>query len=207
MLSVPEDEDEERMVALPAPAASPGYVPILHAEPASSSSSRDVPPERDDPPRRDAEDADHWIMSDDGQTVTRHHAVSRQALFISEDTDCPIDTDHLADTRTSTILPIGGADADCIEDDWRAEGGGRSLGFKWKGKTVFTKIEAQPVVELDGRDRCRTEAEWRADALSLGHRMTHLPKNPYCAHCQRARMENARVFRGRPSRLKWKKTL
>ena len=68
-------------LALPAPAASPGYVPILHAEPASSSSSRDVPPERDDPPRRDAEDADHWIMADDGQTVTRHRAVSRQALF------------------------------------------------------------------------------------------------------------------------------
>ena len=25
--------------------------------------------------------------------------------------------------------------------------------------------------------------------------MTHLPKNPFCSHCQRAKMENVRLFR------------
>ena len=35
----------------------------------------------------------------------------------------------------------------------------------------------------------------RAEAKSIRHLMTHLPKNPYCDACQRAKMENVKSFR------------
>ena len=35
----------------------------------------------------------------------------------------------------------------------------------------------------------------KAEAKSIRHLMTHLPKNPYCDACQRAKMENVKSFR------------
>ena len=51
------------------------------------------------------------------------------------------------------------------------------------------------VVEINFLSGLRTEAEWRADAKTLRHMLTHLPKNPYCPQCQRAKMENVKVRR------------
>ena len=42
----------------------------------------------------------------------------------------------------------------------------------------------------------------RAEAKSFRHLMTHLPKNPYCDACQRAKMENASRQRSAASALK-----
>ena len=41
----------------------------------------------------------------------------------------------------------------------------------------------------------REERDLRAEAKSLKHLMTHLPKNPYCDACQRAKMVNVKSFR------------
>ena len=46
------------------------------------------------------------------------------------------------------------------------------------------------IVEINFLSGLRAEAEWRADAKTLRHMLTHLPKNPHCPHCQRAKMEN-----------------
>ena len=51
------------------------------------------------------------------------------------------------------------------------------------------------IVEISFLSGLRTEAEWRADAKTLRHMLTHLPKNPYCPHCQRAKMENVKLRR------------
>ena len=51
------------------------------------------------------------------------------------------------------------------------------------------------IVEINFLSGLRTEAEWRADAKTLRHMLTHLPKNPYCPHCQRAKMENVKLRR------------
>ena len=40
------------------------------------------------------------------------------------------------------------------------------------------------------------ERDLRAEAKSLKRLMTHLPKNPYCDACQRAKMVNVKSFRG-----------
>ena len=53
----------------------------------------------------------------------------------------------------------------------------------------------EDTVELEGHCPLRSAEDWRADALTLRHMMTHLPKNPFCSHCQRAKMENVRLFR------------
>ena len=51
------------------------------------------------------------------------------------------------------------------------------------------------IVEINFLSGLRAEAEWRADAKTLRHMLTHLPKNPYCPHCQRAKMENVKLER------------
>ena len=53
------------------------------------------------------------------------------------------------------------------------------------------------VIELDGHGPLKNAEDWKADAITLRHLMTHLPKNPYCPHCQRAKMENVRLYRKR----------
>ena len=53
----------------------------------------------------------------------------------------------------------------------------------------------EDAVELEGHGPLRSAEDWKADALTLRHMMTHLPKNPFCSHCQRAKMENIRLFR------------
>ena len=55
----------------------------------------------------------------------------------------------------------------------------------------------EETVELEGHGPLRSAEDWKADALTLRHMMTHLPKNPFCSHCQRAKMENVRLFRKR----------
>lgn len=51
------------------------------------------------------------------------------------------------------------------------------------------------VVELDGHWPLRSAEDRKADALTLRHMMTHLPKKPFCSHCRRAKMENVRLCR------------
>ena len=51
------------------------------------------------------------------------------------------------------------------------------------------------IVEINFLSGLRTEAEWRVDAKTLRHMLTHLAKNPYCPHCQRAKMENVKLRR------------
>ena len=48
------------------------------------------------------------------------------------------------------------------------------------------------IVEPEGHGPLRSAEDWKADALTLRHMMTHLPKNPFC---QRAKMENVRLYR------------
>ena len=55
----------------------------------------------------------------------------------------------------------------------------------------------EETIELEGHGPLRSAEDWKADALTLRHMMTHLPKNPFCSHCQRAKMENVRLFRKR----------
>ena len=55
--------------------------------------------------------------------------------------------------------------------------------------------EGGEVVEIKHPKGYRTEDQLRAEAKTLQHMMTHLPKNPFCAHCQRAKMENVRLYR------------
>ena len=55
--------------------------------------------------------------------------------------------------------------------------------------------EGGEVVEIKHPEGYRTEAQLRAEAKTLQHMMSHLPKNPFCPHCQRAKMENVRLHR------------
>ena len=53
--------------------------------------------------------------------------------------------------------------------------------------------EGGEVVEVKRPEGYRTEAQLRAEAKTLQHMMTHLPKNPFCTHCQRAK-DGKRAF-------------
>ena len=55
--------------------------------------------------------------------------------------------------------------------------------------------EGGEIIEIKHPEGYRTEAQLRAEAKTLQHMMTHLPKNPFCTHCQRAKMENVRLHR------------
>ena len=55
--------------------------------------------------------------------------------------------------------------------------------------------EGGEIIEVKHPEGYRTEAQLRAEAKTLQHMMTHLPKNPFCTHCQRAKMENVRLHR------------
>ena len=35
----------------------------------------------------------------------------------------------------------------------------------------------------------KPERDLKADAISIAHLMTHTPKNPYCAACQRSKVQ------------------
>ena len=60
------------------------------------------------------------------------------------------------------------------------------------------------LVEVNFLSGLRTGSEWRADTKTLRHMLTHLPKNPYCPHCQRAKIENAKLRRkGGVLRMTW----
>ena len=64
----------------------------------------------------------------------------------------------------------------------------RAPAAKAKSKAK-ANAKARPSVPL------REERDLRAEAKSLKHLMTHLPKNPYCDACQRAKMVNVKSFR------------
>ena len=59
---------------------------------------------------------------------------------------------------------------------------------------VKAKAKAAPKAEPSHPPA--VERDLRAEAKSLKHLMTHLPKNPYCDACQRAKMVNVKSFRG-----------
>ena len=48
-------------------------------------------------------------------------------------------------------------------------------------------VDAAHAVDRDGKDE--SKRDWRAAALNLSHAFTHMPKNPYCASCQCAKMQ------------------
>ena len=53
------------------------------------------------------------------------------------------------------------------------------------------EVPPPPVAEFDdvqGRIDKAKESKLRTEALSIGHLMTHFPKNPYCMYCQRAKL-------------------
>ena len=56
----------------------------------------------------------------------------------------------------------------------------------------------QPAAEEDEAKLLTREQRLKLEATSLEHLMTHMPKNPYCASCQRAKMQAAAT----PSRVK-----
>ena len=55
--------------------------------------------------------------------------------------------------------------------------------------------EAPPPPEAEHRED-RVKRDLKMEAKSLSHLMTHLPKNPHCEICQRAKMENVTSYRG-----------
>ena len=55
--------------------------------------------------------------------------------------------------------------------------------------------EVPPPPEAEHRED-RVKRDLKMEAKSLSHLMTHLPKNPRCEICQRAKMENAKSYRG-----------
>ena len=46
----------------------------------------------------------------------------------------------------------------------------------------------KPPDPKDSDKRSRGEAELRKEAKSVHHLLTHMPKNPFCPTCQRAKM-------------------
>ena len=89
---------------------------------------------------------------------------------LAQDGDDPVD---IGEPASSSHVPVAKAKA--------------KAKVKAKAKAA-PKAESShpPVVERD----------LRAEAKSLKHLMTHLPKNPYCDACQRAKMVNVKSFRG-----------
>ena len=55
--------------------------------------------------------------------------------------------------------------------------------------------EILPPPDAEHRDD-RAKRDLKMEAKSLSHLMTHLPKNPHCEICQRAKMENVKSYRG-----------
>ena len=84
-----------------------------------------------------------------------------------------------------------------LSDSWREHDSRREFPEWWTGSTIFYKRPLEPdVVEILHPEGYRSEEQLKAEAISVQRLMTHLPKNPFCSHCQRAKMENVRVFRG-----------
>jgi hypothetical protein len=52
------------------------------------------------------------------------------------------------------------------------------------------QVPNAPVADDDEVDEKR---DLKAEALTLKHMLTHLPKNPHCVVCQRAKMENVKL--------------
>ena len=93
---------------------------------------------------------------------------------------------------------IGGSATGCLPPCELSERDQRAIAsdIPWTGETWFQiKCESVALPGETEKDGLRTEAEWRADAKTLRHMLTHLPKNPYCPHCQRAKMENVKLRR------------
>ena len=55
--------------------------------------------------------------------------------------------------------------------------------------------EPPPPPEAEHRED-RVKRDVKMEAQSLSHLMMHLPKNPHCAICQHAKLENVKSYRG-----------
>ena len=204
----PTLDDAEPLPAMPAPGAA--YQGLEVSE---------VPPCKSELMVK-SELQDTWRTERSGHVV-KEHRLPRKAKFVPTGDDCPVRVDQL-DNYRKTIVHRNGVTHEVLVDNlWelserdqhaiaaadvlgrvrhgfrssaRAEQGGEgdrhSPPFPGSGEG-----DDGDIVEINFLSGLRTEAEWRADAKTLRHMLTHLPKNPYCPHCQRAKMENVKLRR------------
>ena len=165
---------------------------------------------------------DTWRTERSGHVV-KEHRLPRRAKFVPTDGDCPVRVDQLNNYRKTIIHRNGVTHEVLVDALWElSERDQHAIAsdVPWTGETWFqVKCEtvalpgeaeqggegdsrSQPVpgpgegddgdiVEINFLSGLRTEA----DAKTLRHMLTHLPKNPYCPHCQRAKMENVKLRR------------
>ena len=200
----PTLDDAEPLPAMPAPGAA--YRGLEASK---------VPPCRSELTAK-SELQDTWRAERSGHVV-KEHRLPRKAKFVPTGDDCPVGVDRL-DNYRKTVVHRNGVNHEVLVDSlWElSERDQHAIAsdVPWTGETWFQvkcetvalpgKAEPFPgpgegddddIVEINFLSGLRAEAEWRADAKTLRHMLTHLPKNPYCPHCQRAKMENVKLRR------------
>lgn len=82
--------------------------------------------------------ADSWSLDEVNLTLTRHHVIPRNALFIPlVSMDPPVTLDRLSSRRTVIATNVGEAQEFSFEDDWTGAEAGRNLDRPWTGRTIF----------------------------------------------------------------------